>query len=201
MKILLYTDLTIRSDQLFWHRDLGLLTKAFRALGHEAYLVVHLATEPRPAPDSFSHSEIRAQARPATAGKNPRVSASRNRGEKSASAPFVAPAQHGLGQSRATSKIPEEPVLWPFPSDVRDPLWWKDHHPDLVILGLWTRPKYDPTGRAALASKARLIERCDSVGFRLPSCGHWQFWKNTISAHNDALPNRPIAIDTSESRD
>ncbi len=59
MRILLYTDLTIRPDQLFWHRDLGLLTKAFRDLGHDAYLVVHLATEPSPAPDSCSHSEIR----------------------------------------------------------------------------------------------------------------------------------------------
>ena len=46
MKILLYTDLAVRTDQLFWHRDLGLLTKAFRDLGHEACLVVHLATEP-----------------------------------------------------------------------------------------------------------------------------------------------------------
>jgi hypothetical protein len=36
LKILLYTDLTIRPDQLFWHRDLGLLTKAFRQLGHNA---------------------------------------------------------------------------------------------------------------------------------------------------------------------
>jgi len=50
LKILLYTDLAIRPDQLFWHRDLGLLTKAFRDLGHEAYLVVHLATEPTPPP-------------------------------------------------------------------------------------------------------------------------------------------------------
>ena len=89
MKILLYTDLAIRPDQLFWHRDLGLLTQAFRDLGHDAYLAVHLATDPsttpavpnerdhpreqpfevpqlqdevgppRPAPDSFSHPEIR----------------------------------------------------------------------------------------------------------------------------------------------
>ena len=43
MKILLYTDLAIRSDQLFWHRDLGLLTKAFRSLGHDAWLVAHPA--------------------------------------------------------------------------------------------------------------------------------------------------------------
>jgi len=46
LKILLYTDLDIRPDQLFWcrvlghltkaFRDLGLLTKAFRDLGHNA---------------------------------------------------------------------------------------------------------------------------------------------------------------------
>jgi|LauGreDrversion2_6_1035139.scaffolds.fasta_scaffold102055_1 hypothetical protein len=34
MKIPLNTDLTIRPDQLFWHRDFGLLTKAFRYLDH-----------------------------------------------------------------------------------------------------------------------------------------------------------------------
>ena len=194
MKILLYTDLAIRPDQLFWHRDLGLLTKAFRDLGHNALLVVHLATEPRTAPDSFSHSEIRAQAHPANAGQNPPVAGALHSSDRYSESSEV-------GQPSYSPNNPVDPVLWPSPSDVRDPLWWKDHHPDLVILGLWTRPKYDPTGRAALASKARLIERCDSVGFRLPSCGHWQFWKNTISAHNDALPNRPIAIDTSESRD
>jgi hypothetical protein len=40
LKILLYTDLAIRHGQLFCHRDLGLLTKAFRQLGHNALLVV-----------------------------------------------------------------------------------------------------------------------------------------------------------------
>jgi glycosyltransferase involved in cell wall biosynthesis len=153
LKILLYTDLTIRPDQLFWHRDLGLLTKAFRDLGHEAYLVVH------PAGDTSSNI------------KNPRASASRNRGEKSASAPFVAPAQHGLGQSRAASKILEDPVLWPSLSDVRDPLWWQSQKPDLVILGLWTRPKYDPIRRAALSATPHVIERADSDGMRTASCG------------------------------
>lgn len=98
MKILPHTDLAIRPNQLSWHCDLGLLTKAFRALGHEAYLVVHLATEPRTSPaipneldytreqpfeappeqsearrEVGPHSEIRAQARPANAGQNPPV--------------------------------------------------------------------------------------------------------------------------------
>jgi glycosyltransferase involved in cell wall biosynthesis len=167
LKILLYTDLTIRPDQLFWHRDLGLLTKAFRDLGHNALLAVH------PAGDTSSNI------------KNPRASASRNRGEKSASAPFVAPAQHGLGQSRATSKIPEEPVLWPSPSDVRDPLWWQSQKPDLVILGLWTRPKYDPIRLAALSATPRVIERADSDGMRTASCGLFIYAKRRFDYFRD----------------
>jgi glycosyltransferase involved in cell wall biosynthesis len=143
LKILLYTDLTIRPDQLFWHRDLGLLTQAFHDLGHEAYLVVHLATEPRPAPDSFSHSEIR------------------------------------------NSKSPILPVLWPSPSDVRDPLWWQSQKPDLVILGLWTRPKYDPIRRAALSATPRVIERADSDGMRTASCGLLTYAKRRFDYFRD----------------
>jgi hypothetical protein len=45
LKILLYTDLRVAEEDLFWHRDLGLLTKAFRQLGHDAWLVVHPAGE------------------------------------------------------------------------------------------------------------------------------------------------------------
>jgi hypothetical protein len=45
LKILLKTDLIISLAELFWHRDLGLLTKAFRQLGHDAWLVVHPAGE------------------------------------------------------------------------------------------------------------------------------------------------------------
>ena len=129
MKILLYTDLAIRTDQLFWHRDLGLLTQAFRGLGHEANLVVHLATEPYPTPDSFSHSETQ------------------------------------------NSKSPIPPVFWVSQQDVRDPLWWQSHKPDLVILGLWTRPKYDPIRRAALSATPHVVERADSDGMRTASCG------------------------------
>ena len=152
MKILLYTDLTIRSDQLFWHRDLGLLTKAFRDLGHEAYLVVHLATEPRHTPDSFSHSEIR------------------------------------------NSKSPKLPVLWVSQQDVRNPLWWKDHHPDLVILGLWTRPKYDPIRRAALSATPRVIERADSDGMRTASCGLLTYAKRRFDYFRDRTYHWPSLL-------
>lgn len=113
LKVLLYTDLAIKPNQLFWHRDLGLLTTAFRKLGHKAWLVVHPATKP---------------------------------------------TRNG-------------PVIWASPSDVRNPSWWKSHKPDLVILGLWTRPKYDPIRRAALAATPRVMERADSDGMRTASCG------------------------------
>ena len=123
MKIFLYTDLRIEPKDLFWHRDLGLLTKVFRELGHDAWLVVHPASE--------SPSKI----------KNPK------------------------------SKISNDPVIWASPADVRSPSWWQSHKPDLVILGLWTRPKYDPVRRAALSATPRVIERADSDGMRTASCG------------------------------
>jgi glycosyltransferase involved in cell wall biosynthesis len=152
MKILLYTDLDISPDQLFWHRDLGLLTKAFRSLGHDAYLVVHLATEPSPAPDSCSHSEIR------------------------------------------NSKSPLPPVLWPSPSDVRDPLWWQSHKPDLVILGLWTRPKYDPVRRAALSATPHVIERADSDGMRTASCSLLTYAKRRFDYFRDRSYHWPSPL-------
>jgi len=123
IKVLLYTDLSVSFDSLFWHRDLGLLTKGFHDLGHEAWLVVHPASE--------SPSKI----------KNPK------------------------------SKISNDPVIWASPSDVRSPSWWQSHKPDLVILGLWTRPKYDSIRRAALSATPRVIERADSDGMRTASCG------------------------------
>jgi glycosyltransferase involved in cell wall biosynthesis len=152
MKILLYTDLTIRPDQLFWHRDLGLLTKAFRDLGHDAYLVVHLATEPSPAPDSCSHSEIR------------------------------------------NSKSPIPPVLWPSPSDIRDPLWWQSQKPDLVVLGLWTRLKYDPVRRAALSATPHVIERADSDGMRTASCGFFTYAKRRFDYFRDRTYHWPSLL-------
>ena len=152
MKILLYTDLTVRPDQLFWHRDLGLLTKAFCDLGHESYLVVHLATEPSPAPDSCSHSEIR------------------------------------------NSKSPIPPVLWPSPLDVRNPSWWQSQKPDLVILGLWTRPKYDPIRRAAVSATPHVIERADSDGMRTASCGLPPYAKRRFDYFRDRTYRWPSPL-------
>jgi len=146
LKILLYTDLTIRPDQLFWHRDLGLLTKAFRDLGHNALLVVH------PAGDASSKI------------KNPKLN------------------------------IPNDPVLWVSQQAVCEPLWWKDHHPDLVILGLWTRPKYDPIRRAALSATPHVIERADSDGMRTASCGFFTYAKRRFDYFRDRTYHWPSLL-------
>ena len=146
LKILLYTDLTLRPDQLFWHRDLGLLTKAFRDLGHNALLVVH------PAGDASSKI------------KNPK------------------------------SNIQDDPVLWVSQQDVLSPCWWKDHHPDLVILGLWTRPKYDPIRRAALSATPQVIERADSDGMRTASCGLLTYAKRRFDYFRDRTYHWPSLL-------
>lgn len=152
MKILLYTDITIRPDQLFWHRDLGLLTKTFRDLGHNALLVVHLATEPPPLP-TFAPSHV--------------------------------PTSAAFDIKHPTSRIPEEPVLWPSPLDVCNPSWWQLQKPDLVILGLWTRPKYDSIRRAALSATPHVVERADSDGMRTASCGLLTYAKRRFDYFRD----------------
>ena len=166
MKILLYTDLTIRPDQLFWHRDLGLLTQAFRDLGHEAYLVVHLATEPGAtlgAPNKLAHPREQPFDMSSEALAKEEAPPERSK----------VWSEVGPHSEIRNSKSPIPPVLWVFQQDIRDSLWWQSHKLDLVILGLWTRPKFDTIRLAALASKVRLIERCDVDGFRLPSAGNW----------------------------
>jgi len=161
LKILLYTDLAIRPDQLFWHRDLGLLTQAFRDLGHEAYLVVHPAGD---TPSKIKHPDI------------PPFSKSKIKNPK--------------------SSIQDDPVLWPSPSQVRDKEWWKDHHPDLVILGLWTRPKYDPIRRAALSATPHVIERADSDGMRTASCGLLTYAKRRFDYFRDRTFRWPSPLST-----
>lgn len=69
------------------------------------------------------------------------------------------------------SKDPEgRPVFLISPDEAASPSWWKNQRPDLVILGLWTRPKYDAIRRAALSATPRVIERADSDGMRTASC-------------------------------
>jgi len=183
LKILLYTDLSIRPDQLFWHRDLGLLTKAFRDLGHDALLVVHPAGDSPskikyPDIPTSAASNIRAQARPATAGKNPPVAGALQSSDCYSESSEVGPSSY-------SPSIQDDPVLWVSSSQVRDKEWWKDHHPDLVILGLWTRRKYDPIRRAALSATPRVIERADSDGMRTASCGLFTYTKRRFDYFRD----------------
>ncbi len=123
MKILCYTPLGVEPGKVFWHRDLGLLTRGFRDLGHDAWLVVRPAFK---TPSKIKHLK---------------------------------------------STIAKDPVIWASGSDVRNPSWWQKLKPDVVILGLWTRPKYDSIRRAALSATPRVIERADSDGMRTASCG------------------------------
>ena len=179
MKILLYTDLTIRPDQLFWHRDLGLLTKAFRDLGHDALLVVHLATEPSatPAvPNELDHPREQPCVVPQVrdvVGPLPTF------------APSHVPTSATSNIKHPKSNIQNDPVLWVSQQDIRDPLWWQSHKPDLVILGLWTRPKYDPIRRAALSATPHVIERADSDGMRTASCGLLTYAKRRFDYFRD----------------
>ncbi len=143
LRIFLYTDLTILPDELFWHRDLGLLTKALRDLGHDAWLVVHPAKEfTRHPPPATRH----------------------------------------------------DPVIWASLSDVRNSSWWQSHQPDLVILGLWTRPKYDPIRRAALSATPRVIERADSDGQRTASCGLLTYAKRRYDYFRDRTYRWPAGF-------
>lgn len=145
MRILLYTDLTVAPSQLFWHRDLGLLTQAFCELGHEARLAVH-------------------------------------------------PLDPGSGPSQPED--PREPVLWVSKQNVRDSAWWRQQNPDLVILGLWTRPKYDSVRRAALAATPNLIERADSDGMRIASCGLKTYARRRFDYFRDRTTGWPTLIST-----
>jgi len=211
LKILLYTDLAIRPDQLFWHRDLGLLTKTFRELGHDAYLVVHPATEPGAtlgAPNKLDHPReqpcvaqqglprlsiagpiLPHMRDPANAGQNPPAA-----GSLPTFAPSHIPTSAASNIKHPTSKILDEPVLWPSPSDIRDPLWWQSQKPDLVILGLWTRPKYDPIRRAALSATPRVIERADSDGIRTASCGILTYAKRRFDYFRDRTYRWPSPL-------
>jgi glycosyltransferase involved in cell wall biosynthesis len=63
--------------------------------------------------------------------------------------------------------------------------WWTQQMPDLVILGLWTRPRYDPVRRAALSATPHVIERADSDGMRTASCGLLTYAKRRFEYFRD----------------
>jgi len=184
LKILLYTDLAIRPDQLFWHRDLGLLTKAFRDLGHNAFLVVHLATEPSP-PPAISNELDHPREQPCVAQQGlPRPSVAGPHPTSATSSKIKNPK----------SSIQDDPVLWVSQQDVLNPLWWQSQKPDLVILGLWTRPKYDSIRRAALSATPRVIERADSDGMRTASCGLLTYAKRRFDYFRDRTYRWPSPL-------
>ena len=199
LKILLYTDLAIRPDQLFWHRDFGLLTKAFRDLGHDAYLVVHPATEPGAtlgAPNELDHPKEQPCESQRESGKSPHrgASAQDGRGQvRGGQVPQVRDVAGPHAEIRnSKSLIP--PVLWVSQLDIRDPPWWQSRKPDLVILGLWTRPKYDPIRRAALSSTPHVIERADSDGIRTASCGLLTYAKRRFDYFRDRTYRWPSLL-------
>ena len=79
-------------------------------------------------------------------------------------------------------------------SQVRDDQWWQSQKPDLVILGLWTRPKYDPIRRAALSATPRVIERADSDGMRTASCGLLTYAKRRFDYFRDLTYHWPSLL-------
>ena len=72
--------------------------------------------------------------------------------------------------------------------------WWTQQMPDLVILGLWTRPKYDPVRRAALSATPHVIERADSDGMRTASCGLLTYAKRRFDYFRDRSYHWPSSL-------
>jgi glycosyltransferase involved in cell wall biosynthesis len=72
--------------------------------------------------------------------------------------------------------------------------WWTQQMPDLVILGLWTRPKYDYIRRAALFATPRVIERADSDGMRTASCGLLTYAKRRFDYFRDRTYHWPSLL-------
>ena len=86
------------------------------------------------------------------------------------------------------------PVLLISPAEASSPSWWQSHKPDLVILGLWTRPKYDPVRRAALSATPHVIERADSDGMRTASCGLLTYAKRRFDYFRDRTYHWPSLL-------
>ena len=90
--------------------------------------------------------------------------------------------------------IEGRPVLLISPAEASSPAWWQSHNPDLVILGLWTRPKYDPIRRAVLSATPRVIERADSDGMRTASCGLLTYAKRRFDYSRDRTCHWPSLL-------
>ena len=72
--------------------------------------------------------------------------------------------------------------------------WWTQQMPDLVILGIWTRPKYDPIRRAALSATPHVVERADSDGMRTASCGLLTYAKRRFDYFRDRTYHWPSLL-------
>lgn len=98
------------------------------------------------------------------------------------------------GSGRSLQEASRGPVLWVSPQNVRDSSWWRQQNPDLVILGLWTRPKYDSVRRAVLTATPNLIERADSDGMRTASCGLKPYARRRFDYFRDRTAGWPTLI-------
>jgi glycosyltransferase involved in cell wall biosynthesis len=63
-----------------------------------------------------------------------------------------------------------------------------------VILGLWTRPKYDSIRLAALSATPHVIERADSDGMRTASCGLLTYAKRRFDYFRDRTYRWPSPL-------
>jgi glycosyltransferase involved in cell wall biosynthesis len=77
------------------------------------------------------------------------------------------------------------PVSLITPQEAKSPVWWQKQKPDVVILGLWTLPKYDFFRMAALSATPHVIERADSDGMRTASCGLLTYAKRRFDYFRD----------------
>jgi glycosyltransferase involved in cell wall biosynthesis len=77
------------------------------------------------------------------------------------------------------------PVSLITPQEAKSPAWWQKQKPDVVILGLWTLPKYDFFRMAALSATPHVIERADSDGMRTASCGLLTYAKRRFDYFRD----------------
>jgi len=90
--------------------------------------------------------------------------------------------------------IEGRPVFLISPAEASSPSWWQSQKPDLVIVGLWTRPKYDPIRRAALSATPHVIERADSDGMRTASCGLLTYAKRRFDYFRDRTYRWPSLL-------
>jgi glycosyltransferase involved in cell wall biosynthesis len=63
---------------------------------------------------------------------------------------------------------PDKPVIRATIKELEDPAWWRNQHPDALILNTWAAPAYEAVRSAALSLKIPLIEKLDTDGVKSP---------------------------------